>query len=52
MNIGPASFDIDAKNLTTRKGYPVTVSCEAFGDHPIKISWRFNGRTLDYMSKR
>lgn len=49
---GPVSFELDSKNVTTRRGYPVTIICEALGDHPIRMNWKHNGRSLEFISKR
>lgn len=49
---GPVSFELDSKNITARRGYSVTIKCEVLGDHPIRINWKINGRSLESVLNR
>lgn len=43
----PANFSEKHRNQTARSGLPTSLRCEARGDHPLKISWRKSGTTVE-----
>lgn len=52
MCIEPARFDSPIKNISSRRGDPVMLSCLAKGDDPINIVWSHNNGRIDLNNYR
>ncbi|XP_024944983.1 Down syndrome cell adhesion molecule-like protein Dscam2 isoform X2 [Cephus cinctus] len=46
-NNEPARFELQSKNVTIRRGEPVTLDCTVIGDNPISVQWTQNNERLD-----
>ncbi len=46
----PAYLRVIISNKTTIKGQSVNLSCTAYGDKAISISWSFNGAALSWQN--
>lgn len=42
----PARFDAPQANHTVLKNHNITMDCQAIGDKPLSVSWRFNNMTV------
>ncbi|XP_046477031.1 cell adhesion molecule Dscam1 isoform X1 [Neodiprion pinetum] len=48
----PARFEIQSKNVTIRRGEPVSLDCSVIGDNPIEVQWTHNNNRLDLNNYR
>ncbi|XP_064598583.1 cell adhesion molecule Dscam1-like [Liolophura sinensis] len=48
----PAHFENTTLNHTVKKGSNFTIECNAIGDKPISIAWKFDEKEIDFESHR
>ena len=48
----PARFEFQSKNVTIRRGEPVTLDCTVIGDNPIEVLWAHDNNRLDINNHR
>lgn len=46
ISVGPTVF-IRSKQISVRRGDPVTLRCEGHGDEPLDVTWRSRGHLID-----
>lgn len=50
--IEPARFEVSYRNMSARRGDPVNLLCEVFGDQPIQVTWSKNSNRIELGSYR
>ncbi|XP_072938511.1 cell adhesion molecule Dscam1-like isoform X2 [Epargyreus clarus] len=48
----PARFELTSQNVSARRDSPATLSCEARGDAPLRLTWSRGPRPLDLSTYR
>lgn len=51
-SIEPVRFDYPVRNVSAKRNDPVTLTCQARGDEPIKITWTRNGVPIEIHNYR